>query len=178
MTNAHVHMSCEDCWRSKKAEAPGDWVFADIRDWDYFFLYELLKQRDETINISHKQMPSYEDHIRFIESKPYPFHKMIIDMESQIGVCYVTAQNEVGMFIDEKFKRMGYGKTVLQRIIKLFPNKRLLANINPINFVSQKLFRDAGFRLIQQTYALEPIDVAPDPVLNSSWDPLLHGPAQ
>ena len=33
---------------------------------DAFVLYELLKYRDPGSNISHKKMPSYEEHIEFI----------------------------------------------------------------------------------------------------------------
>ena len=38
---------------------------------DFMFLYELLSERDPVANISHKQMPTYDEHIRFVTSKPY-----------------------------------------------------------------------------------------------------------
>ena len=38
---------------------------------DYRFLYNLLKERDSKANISHKTMPTYTEHLRFIKSRPY-----------------------------------------------------------------------------------------------------------
>ena len=36
------------------------------------FLYELLRQRDiDTVSLSHRVMPTVEDHIEFYRSKPY-----------------------------------------------------------------------------------------------------------
>ena len=37
-----------------------------VRDSDGEFLFELLKERDPRANISHKKMPSYDEHIKFI----------------------------------------------------------------------------------------------------------------
>ena len=41
---------------------------------DFDFLYELLKSRDPRTNISHKSMPSFEEHIKFVKSKPSHLH--------------------------------------------------------------------------------------------------------
>ena len=38
---------------------------------DALFLYDLLKTRDSLANISHKKMPSYDEHVNFILSNPY-----------------------------------------------------------------------------------------------------------
>ena len=38
---------------------------------DYEFLYDLLKNRNPRANISHKKLPSFAKHIKFIESRPY-----------------------------------------------------------------------------------------------------------
>ena len=42
---------------------------------DYKFLFELLAQRDPRANISHREMPTYQRHIRFVKSKPYAKQK-------------------------------------------------------------------------------------------------------
>ena len=42
-----------------------------VRDSDSKFLFELLKERDPRTNISHKKMPSYDEHVNFILSNPY-----------------------------------------------------------------------------------------------------------
>ena len=43
----------------------------EIKDSDFTFLYKLLKERDSKENISHKEMPSYKEHIKFVKSRPY-----------------------------------------------------------------------------------------------------------
>ena len=45
--------------------------FVEFRKSDAGFLFELLLQRSSKENISHKKMPTYEEHIKFIISKPY-----------------------------------------------------------------------------------------------------------
>ena len=42
-----------------------------VQNSDYEFLYELLKKRDPRTNISHRAMPTYQNHVKFIKSKPY-----------------------------------------------------------------------------------------------------------
>lgn len=34
---------------------------------DYRFLYNLLKERDSRTNISHKKMPTYNEHMEFVK---------------------------------------------------------------------------------------------------------------
>ena len=126
----------------------------DISPSDYRFLYELLAQRDETINISHREMPTYGKHVEFIESEPYDWHKIIMAGADRIGVCYLSKKNEIGIFIDKQFQGKGYGGKVLAMILQEFRHRDLLANINPKNLRSAALFERMGFKLIQQTYAL------------------------
>ena len=35
------------------------------------FLYELLSERNPNANISHKKLPTYKQHVKFVMSKPY-----------------------------------------------------------------------------------------------------------
>ena len=37
------------------------------------FLYEMLKERDSTINVTHKELPSFNKHLEFIKSKNWVF---------------------------------------------------------------------------------------------------------
>ena len=48
-----------------------DLKLKEIDNSDFSFLYKLLKDRDPKENISHKAMPSYKEHIKFVKSKPY-----------------------------------------------------------------------------------------------------------
>ena len=42
-----------------------------ITNSDARFLYLLLMERDPKTNISHRKMPTYNEHRKFIASKPY-----------------------------------------------------------------------------------------------------------
>jgi RimJ/RimL family protein N-acetyltransferase len=129
----------------------------DLRDVSLFdcrFLYNLLEQRDVSVNISHKSMPTYEQHVVFIASKPYPYHKVIQSYGRSVGVIYVTPHHEVGIQIEKSELRKGYGNEALHQLIVDHLGQRLLANINPANTPSIGFFEGAGFRHIQNTYEL------------------------
>jgi len=126
----------------------------DVLHDDYKFLYDLLAQRDATINISHKSMPHWDQHVKFLSRTPYPYHKIIWYGDVRVGVCYVTAAGEIGIFIDRDHQRCGYGTQAVKEIIRIHAGRRLLANVAPLNTKSQALFMGLGFELIQYTYAL------------------------
>ena len=63
-----------------------------VRDSDGEFLFELLKERDPRANISHKKMPSYDEHIKFIKSKPYTRWYIILKSKERVGSIYLSNQ--------------------------------------------------------------------------------------
>ena len=66
-----------------------------VRKSDATFLYDLLKERESNVNISHKKMPTYAQHIKFIESRPYSKWYVIILNNQKIGSAYLSKQNEI-----------------------------------------------------------------------------------
>ncbi len=122
---------------------------------DFKFLYNLLAERDSKTNISHKKMPSYKQHIEFIYSKPYAQWYVIFFKKQKAGTIYLSKNNEVGIFLKPNMQKKGIGKIAMKKLIELNPKTRILANINPINYASQKFFKDFGFKLIQYTYELK-----------------------
>tara|TARA_B100001540_G_scaffold172236_1_gene152042 strand:+ start:189 stop:605 length:417 start_codon:yes stop_codon:yes gene_type:complete len=122
---------------------------ADIR-----FLYNQLKERDPKINISHKKMPSYSEHTKFVLSKPYSKWYIIYYKNKKVGNVYLSKMNEIGIFILKTIKIKGLGSLVLEQILEKNPKTRYLANVNPKNIKSAKFFEKNGFRLIQHTYEL------------------------
>jgi RimJ/RimL family protein N-acetyltransferase len=117
------------------------------------FLYMLLRERTPQQSISHKRMPSIEEHLAFIESNPYP-HWFLIEVDDDVvGSVYLTSNREIGIFILPKFHGRGIGKAVIDRMRRDYPGK-LLANVNPENAVSRKMFEGLGAKLIQVTYEL------------------------
>lgn len=121
---------------------------------DYKFLYELLSERDEHTNISHKKMPTFSQHVRFVESKPYSKWYIIIFDNQKIGSIYITQNNEIGIFLKKGFHGIGIGKKALRLLMEIKPKERYLANINPRNKRSIDFFKKNGFNLIQYTYEL------------------------
>lgn len=116
-------------------------------------LYDLLRERDETINISHKRMPSWDEHIRFVESAPYEAWYLICDPDP-LGSIYLSRQNEIGVFVFKEYQGLGYGRRAIKALMEKHGKRRYLANINPRNERSANLFASLGFNLIQHTYEL------------------------
>ena len=121
---------------------------------DIRFLYNQLKERDPKINISHKKMPTYVEHSKFVLSKPYSKWYIIFLRNKKIGNVYLTKTNEIGIFILKSTKINGIGRIVLEEIMKMNPRSRYLANVNPKNDKSSNFFKKNGFKLIQYTYEL------------------------
>lgn len=118
------------------------------------FLYDLLTQRDPRVNISHKQMPTYDEHVKFVMSNPYSKWYIIKYDKQSIGSIYLSKQNEIGIFLLNNMQGRRIGQKVLKLIMKKHPRSRYLANINPMNKKSIEFFTKNGFRLIQYTYEL------------------------
>lgn len=118
------------------------------------FLYGLLLERPKEANISHKVMPWFPEHVRFVDSKPYSAWYLIVTNKGErVGSIYLTRQNEVGIAIAERHRGKGYGAAALGEIRKLHSG-RLLANVAPGNYASHEFFKAMGWHVIQYTYEL------------------------
>ena len=116
------------------------------------FLYGLLLERPKEANISHKSMPSFQDHVRFVDSIPYSAWYLIVTNKGErVGAIYLSKQNEVGIAIGEQHRGKGYGALALEMLRKLHPG-RLLANVAPGNYASHEFFKAMGWKVIQYTY--------------------------
>ena len=124
---------------------------------DYRFLYNLLMERDARANISHKKMPTYNEHVKFVSSKPYPKWYIILCDVNRAGSIYLTSQNEIGIFIKKSFQNKQIGDIALRKLIQKNPKKRYLANVNPKNKKSICFFKNHGFKLTQYTFELSKI---------------------
>jgi len=117
-------------------------------------LWDLLLERDESVNISHRQMPTWDQHQEFIESRPYKSWYFVCD-PSPVGACYLTNADEIGAFIFKQHHKKGYGRFAIKQIMELHGKRRYLANIAPQNDPSRFLFTGLGFKLLQNTYVHE-----------------------
>jgi len=121
---------------------------------DYVFLFDLLTHRDPRANISHVKMPTFQQHVRFVKSKPYAKWYIINFGKQKIGSVYLTHMNEIGISLAKGFHKKGIGTKALHMIMELNPRDRYLANISPLNKKSIKFFTKNQFHLIQYTYEL------------------------
>ena len=112
-----------------------------VKQSDIRFLYNQLKERDSKINISHRVMPSYAEHSRFVLSKPYSRWYIIFHNNKKIGNVYLTRLNEIGIFVLKSIKIKGIGNIVLKEVMKKNPRPRYLANVSPRNSKSSEFFK-------------------------------------
>ena len=119
---------------------------------DAKFLFDLLKQRQGIVNISHKSLPTWEEHVEFIKNNTYQSWDIIWVDNVRIGNIYLTDRDEIGIFLDKKFQSNGYGSIAITEFMKKNGKKRYLANINPTNYKSIQFFGKHGFVHIQNTY--------------------------
>ena len=119
---------------------------------DAEFLYELLKQREGRVNISHHSIPTLTEQRDYIENHSYQSWDIIWVENNRVGNIYLTQRDEIGIFIDNKFQARGYGSQALKQFMEKNGKKRYLANINPTNYKSIQFFGKHGFIHIQNTY--------------------------
>ena len=119
---------------------------------DAEFLYELLKQREGRVNISHRSIPTLTEHRDYIKNHSYQSWDIILVDNNKVGNIYLTQRDEIGIFLDKKFHGRGYGSQALKQFMKKNGKKRYLANINPTNYKSIQFFGKHGFIHIQNTY--------------------------
>ena len=63
-------------------------------------------------------MPTYEEHIRFVMSKPYSQWYIIYHNVKKSGSGYLSKQNEISIFVKKEFHGKGIGRKVLELIIE------------------------------------------------------------
>ena len=129
-------------------------ILKEVRKSDCLFLYELLTARKPNVNISHKKLPTYVKHVKFVMSKPYSKWYIIYRATEKIGSVYITKQDEIGIHFKEKNITNKIRSKVLKMIIKKNPRDRYLININSSNTKMKKFLKNEGFELIQHTYEI------------------------
>lgn len=131
-------------------------------------LYDLLKERKPYQNISHKKLPTFRNHVKFVRSRPYKGLYILQDLENRqfVGSIYLGMENNIGLFIFDKFNHKGYGTKALSVLYELYPHvKQMYANVAPNNCASMAFFLNKRFNfhsslicseslaVIQYTYA-------------------------
>ena len=129
--------------------------FKEVGKSDIKFLYQHLKERDPITRISHKKMPTFSQHEKFVLSHPYTKWYIILQKNKKIGSVYLKEMNEIGLFLKKDVQGKGLGQKSLELLMKLNPRNRYLANVNQNNKNSIQFFKKNKFKQIQNTYELE-----------------------
>ena len=125
-----------------------------ITENDMLFLYELLKNKDPNSNISHKKMPTYDEHVKFVMSKPYTNWYIIEYDKKNIGAIYLSKQDEIGISINNDYEYDQIVKPALKLLMKLNQRKRYLANTSPKDVRSQEFLLKNGFTGLEYVYEM------------------------
>jgi RimJ/RimL family protein N-acetyltransferase len=136
-----------------------DVVLEKVTKADYEFLYELLKMRDPRTNISHKKLPTYDEHVRFVMKKPYKKWYIIKSNDQKVGSIYLSLKDEIGISIKKKFQRKGIGRKAVKLLMEKNPRDRYLANVAPNNIKQQEFFKKLGFTALEYIYEIINPDV-------------------
>ena len=121
---------------------------------DTLFLYDLLKNKDPNANISHKKMPSYDEHVKFVMSKPYTNWYIIEYDKMKVGAIYLSKQDEIGISVSNDYEYDQIVKPALKLLMKLNQRKRYLANTSPKDVRSQEFLLKNGFTGLEYVYEM------------------------
>lgn len=123
-----------------------------MQEYYNIFLYGLLSERETYQNISHKEMPKFENHVKFVKSKPYKEWFVLYDTNKnlRVGSVYLTKENEIGIFISKNQRGKRFGKSGVLQTLEYFKHVReVKANIAPTNSASMCFFSNIGFRFYE-----------------------------
>ncbi len=127
-------------------------------------LYEILEERPLEHGISHKTMPSFQQHHEFVLSRPFRYW-YIIQMDGGMfaGAIECLPTNEFGIHILTEFQGKGFGRQAVELFlstheplpaIPAIRNGHWLANCAPANEGAMEFFKKLGFHEIQRTFEL------------------------
>lgn len=117
-------------------------------------LWDLLAERPDYANISHREMPNWTAHEHFVNHHPYRTWRLIEVENIPVGAIYLTTQNEIGIGILSAHQRKGYATAAIMMLMTEYGPKKFAANINPANTASIRMFERLGFRHVQNTYVV------------------------
>jgi len=109
---------------------------------DHKFIYNLITEfLKMDLSVTFLKMPSFEE---FFKNKIERF--VITDGIQLYGFVQILENNEIGYFLDEKFRLRGLGSEAVELLMKFMPRKRYFATINDKNEPSKKLVTKLGFK--------------------------------
>lgn len=122
-------------------------------------LFEQLRRR--THNISHKQMPTFSEHVKFVRRHPYRMWFLIKVGEEYIGNAYVQFDNSIGLSLLQ-IKREDVPRILqaIQKEIQPLPEIKSVRkngfhiNVAPSNTSLLQIFKSMGLSESQRSFDL------------------------
>ncbi len=122
------------------------------------YLYEILKRKKH--NISHENMPDFEEHVQFVISNPYRYWYLVEKSSLLYGAVYITKDNVIGINLpSSKFQDYSEVLSILLGSHQPLPpinsvrSKYFTVNVHPNNLELIKALKFIKMEHIQNTYA-------------------------
>ena len=125
-------------------------------------LFNLLAERK--YNISHKKMPTFDEHLDFVRNRPYRGWWLIQDLNDSskiLGSVYLNDDNSLGLNID--LEQVSFSASFFTQKLKSFikpkdyqPSKiygDFFYNVSPFNKVLIDWLRDSGYFESQRSFS-------------------------
>ena len=122
-------------------------------------LYQLLMDRN--FSISHKNLPSYSDHEKFVKSAPYRFWYLVGYSDKLVGSFYLKWDNSIGINLNETDKNLvnkiiSYVKASLQPMpeVPSFTPNYFYLNVSANNQNLIDIIEELGEERLRVSYKL------------------------
>mgnify|MGYP001430285144 CR=1 FL=1 len=135
---------------------------------DVTYLYELLKERDASITITQKNLPSLKEHKNFVGNQlrsingnrkniekagldPYDGWYIITSDATDLGSIWIEEDGNIGLQVQKKFQKIGLGVIAFKKIQKMHKKENYKTTVSPNNNESIKFCEELGFTLKEKT---------------------------
>ena len=136
---------------------------------DVTYLYELLKERDASITITQKNLPSLKEHRNFVENQlrsingnikniektgldPYDGWYIMTSDATDLGSIWIEKDGNIGLQVQKKFQKIGIGVIAFKKIQKMHKKENYKTTVSPNNNESIKFCEELGFILKEKTH--------------------------
>ena len=139
-------------------ENPIHFISIDILNNEHIILlFEHLKKK--SFPISHKNLPSFDEHKEFVLTSPYRFWFLVKNNGQDLGNCFISYQNCIGLNVITN-KKDDYAM-ILEKIFKEFSplpaiksirTESFHVNSNPQNRSLKEALESVKMYLLEETY--------------------------
>lgn len=121
-------------------------------------LYDLLAKRK--YGISHKTMPNFEAHEKFVSKHPYVAWYFLKKNEEILGTCYVSFQNTIGL--NSRFDALDDLRFVLAELQRKHEPLPEIPSIRSPIFTVNVGYSDSMLKTFFSDLAVDPIQLTYD----------------